>query len=405
VIDPPDPRRTAAPLKGRGTATRLAHRFEERSRESLDDGWAPVAWPAAGRPTNADEPCQSGLDGLGAAFASELDEFAIEGVPVTSVVQEQARSILSRNDSPDIPFTWSINPYRGCEHGCIYCYARPTHSYLNLSPGLDFETRLTAKVNAAELLRHALSRPRYEPSPLHIGGITDAYQPIERSLRLTRSILEVLDTCRHPFSIVTKSSGVERDLDLLASAASRRQALVIISVTTLDSALSRRLEPRAASPQRRLQTVRRLARAGVPVGVNVAPIIPFLNEPEIERIVAAAAEAGAQAVHYTVVRLPWEVNPLFQEWLDHHVPDKAARIMARIREMRGGRDYQADFGTRMKGQGVWADLIGQRVAKAVARAGLAPRSFERALTIEGFDPRLLGALPSSQDVAGQGELF
>ncbi|RZI79801.1 MAG: PA0069 family radical SAM protein [Rubrivivax sp.] len=384
----------AVPLKGRGTATRLAHRFEALARESLDDGWAPLAGPEAHDPKSVTAPGNP-----------ELDEFAIEGVPVTSVVHEQARSILSRNDSPDIPFTWSVNPYRGCEHGCIYCYARPTHSYLNLSPGLDFETRLTAKVNAAELLRHALSRPRYEPSPLHIGGITDAYQPVERSLRLTRAILEVLDTCRHPFSIVTKSSGVERDLDLLVSAASRQQALVIISVTTLDAALSRRLEPRAASPQRRLQTVRRLAQAGVPVHVNVAPVIPFLNEPEIERIVEAAAEAGAQAVHYTVVRLPWEVSPLFQEWLDHHVPDKAARIMARIREMRGGRNYQADFGTRMKGQGVWADLIGQRVAKAVARAGLGPRSTQRALTIEGFDPRLLGVLPASQNVSSQGELF
>ena len=397
MIDPPDPRRTAAPLKGRGTATLLAHRFEERSREALDDGWAPVAWPTTGRLTDADAQRQA------EPAEHDADEFAIEGVPVTSVVHEQARSILSRNDSPDIPFTWSINPYRGCEHGCIYCYARPTHSYLNLSPGLDFETRLIAKVNAAELLRHALSRPRYEPSPLHIGGITDAYQPVERALRITRSILEVLDTCRHPFSIVTKSSGVERDLDLLASAASRRQVLVIVSVTTLDPALSRRLEPRAASPQRRLQTVRRLARAGVPVGVNVAPIIPFLNEPEIERIVAAAAEAGAQSVHYTILRLPWEVNPLFQEWLDHHVPDQAARIMARIREMRGGQDYQADFGTRMKGQGIWADLIRQRVAKAVARSGIGP--IERTLTIEGFDPRLLASSPASRHTAGQGELF
>ncbi len=392
MIDPPDKRQNAAPLKGRGTATRLAHRFEERRREALDDGWAPMAWPAPAVEAGDDAPVDP-----------DPDEFALEGVPVTSVVHEHARSILSRNDSPDIPFTWSINPYRGCEHGCIYCYARPTHSYLNLSPGLDFETKLIAKVNAAELLRHALTRPRYEPSPLHIGGITDAYQPVERALRITRSILEVLDACRHPFSIVTKSSGVERDLDLLASAASRRQALVIISVTTLDPALSRRLEPRAASPQRRLQTVRRLAQAGVPVGVNMAPIIPFLNEPEIERVVESAAAAGAQCVHYTIVRLPWEVNPLFQEWLDHHVPDKARRIMARIREMRGGQDYQADFGTRMKGQGIWADLIRQRVAKACARAGLGP--VERCLTVEGFDPRLLGAAPVRQGTVGQGELF
>lgn len=340
----PDDRRRAVPLKGRGTATRLAHRFNATVREAdLDNTPLP----------EADE-----------------DEFALEGVPVTSVVHEQARSILSRNDSPDIPFRWSINPYRGCEHGCIYCYARPTHSYLNLSPGLDFETRLVAKVNAAELLRKELSRPSHEPSPVNIGSATDAYQPIERELRITRGVLEVLAECRHPFTIVTKSSGVERDLDMLAQAAQRRQAAVFVSITSLDASLSRRLEPRAAAPHRRLQTVKRLSEAGVPVGVNVAPIIPFLNEPEIERIVAAAAEAGARSVHYTIVRLPWEVNPLFQEWLGHHVPERAERIMARIRDMRGGADYRADFGVRMKGQGIWADLIRQRMNAARQRAGI-----------------------------------
>lgn len=390
MIDPPDPRQTATPLKGRGTATRLAHRFEGRSREALDDGWAPMAAPVRGSGPGP-EPDHE-----------EHDEFAIDGVPVTSVVHEQSRSILSRNESPDIPFTWSVNPYRGCEHGCIYCYARPTHSYLNLSPGLDFETKLIAKVNAAELLRQALSRPAYQPSPLHIGGITDAYQPVERSLRITRGILEVLDQCRHPFTIVTKSSGVERDLDLLVSAASRQQAKVFISVTTLDGALCRKLEPRAAGPMRRLQAVRRLAQAGVPVGVNVAPIIPFLNEPEIERIVEAAVQAGAQSVHYTIVRLPWEVNPLFQEWLNHHVPDKAERIMARIRDMRGGQDYKAEFGSRMKGEGVWADLIRQRVAKASARAGLEPLG--TCLSLAGFDPRLLQTERPPGPTC-QGELF
>lgn len=343
-VPTPDDRWRAAPIKGRGTATRLAHRFESTERESA---------PESGHSSGADD-----------------DEFAMEGVPVTSVVHEQARSILSRNDSPDIPFMWSINPYRGCEHGCIYCYARPTHSYLNLSPGLDFETKLVAKVNAAELLRKELSRASHEPSPVNVGSATDAYQPIERELRVTRGVLEVLTECQHPFTIVTKSSGVERDLDLLALAAQRRQAAVFISITSLDSSLSRRLEPRAAAPHRRLQTVKRLSEAGVPVGVNVAPIIPFLNEPEIERIVAAAAEAGARSVHYTIVRLPWEVNPLFQEWLGHHVPERADRIMARIRDMRGGADYRAEFGVRMKGQGVWADLIRQRVNAARQRAGI-----------------------------------
>ena len=344
-FDPiPDDRRRATPLKGRGTATRLAHRFESTQRQ-----------------TDLEHSAQTSQDD---------DEFAIEGVPFTSVVHEHARSILSRNDSPDIPFRWSINPYRGCEHGCIYCYARPTHSYLNLSPGLDFETRLVAKVNAAELLRKELSRASHEPSPVNIGSATDAYQPIERELRITRSVIEVLTECQHPFTIVTKSSGVERDIDLLAQAAQRRQAAVFISITSLDSSLSRRLEPRAAAPHRRLQTVKRLSEAGVPVGVNVAPIIPFLNEPEIERIVAAAAEAGARSVHYTIVRLPWEVSPLFQEWLSHHVPERADRIMARIRDMRGGADYRAEFGVRMKGQGIWADLIRQRVNAARQRAGI-----------------------------------
>lgn len=374
----PDDRCRATPLKGRGTATRLAHRFESTVREADLDASPPPG--------------------------DEDDEFAIEGVPVTSVVHEQARSILSRNDSPDIPFRWSINPYRGCEHGCIYCYARPTHSYLNLSPGLDFETRLVAKVNAAELLRKELSRASHEPSPVNVGSATDAYQPIERELRITRGVLEVLTECQHPFTIVTKSSGVERDLDLLALAAQRRQTAVFISITSLDSSLSRRLEPRAAAPYRRLQTVKRLSEAGVPVGVNVAPIIPFLNEPEIERIVAAAAEAGARSMHYTIVRLPWEVNPLFQEWLGHHVPERADRIMARIRDMRGGADYRAEFGVRMKGQGIWADLIRQRVNAARQRVGIT--GLGPVLDSSVFRP--FSSPPRQrvvQGVPGQAELF
>jgi DNA repair photolyase len=356
-----DTRRAATPIKGRGTATQVVHRFDRVERLAQDDGWSD---PSAG------------------------DDFPSGGMrPATLVTAEQARSILSHNDSPDIPFEWAINPYRGCEHGCIYCYARPTHGYLNLSPGLDFETRLVAKVNAAALLRKELARASYRPSPIAIGSATDAYQPVEREWGITRSVLEVLDECRHPFTIVTKSSGIERDLDLLVRAAQRRQAYVMVSLTTLDGALCRQLEPRAAAPHRRLQTVARLAAAGVPVGVNVAPIIPFLNEPEIERLIEAAAQAGAQAIHYTVVRLPWEVNPLFQEWLDHHVPDKAARIMARIRELRGGRDYDANFRHRMKGEGIWAQLSAQRVKKAAARQGLVRLALD--LDVSAFDPGLL----------------
>lgn len=322
--------------------TRVLHRFERAGRETVAGPDAPDSvW-------GEEEPA---------------------AVP-TVVTPEQARSILSRNDSPDIPFTLAINPYRGCEHGCIYCYARPTHSYLNLSPGLDFETQLVAKVNAAALLRSELGKAAYVPSPINIGSATDPYQPVEREWRITRSVLEVLHACQHPYMIVTKSSGVERDLDILSVAGARRQTYVMVSITTLDDGLARRLEPRAAAPYRRLQTVQRLAQAGVPVGVNVAPIIPFLNEPEIEQIIEAAAQAGAQAVHYTVVRLPWEVKPLFEEWLAHHVPDKAARIMARVRELRGGKAYDADFSLRMKGEGVWAQLIAQRVRKAAARHGL-----------------------------------
>ena len=359
----PDPRQRATPIKGRGTATRLAHRFALTEKGRQDDGW----------PTE---------DEHGGAQAPVL----------TEVTPERARSILARNDSPDIPFTWSLNPYRGCEHGCIYCYARPTHSYLNLSPGLDFETRLVAKVNAAELLAAELQRPSHTCSPINIGSATDAWQPVEREWRLTRGLLEVLDACRHPFTAVTKSAGVERDIDLLARAAERHQAYVMVSLTTLDGELCRKLEPRAAAPWRRLQTVRRLREAGVPVGVNVAPIIPFVNEPEIERLVDAAADAGASAIHYTIVRLPWEVLPLFQGWLADHFPERAERVMARIREMRGGRDYDASFSLRMKGQGIWADLIRQRVRGAAARHGIghgAPM-----LDCSAFEPALLRAPPA-----------
>jgi DNA repair photolyase len=330
-------------VKGRGTAWAAPHRFTQHTSETFDDGWGSL------------EP--------------HADEEALP--PRTQVIEEHAKAILTSNDSPDIAFDLSINPYRGCEHGCIYCFARPTHSYLNLSPGLDFETRIIAKVNAAQKLREAFASRAYEPAMLNLGSATDAYQPVERKLRITRGIVEVLAECSHAFSLVTKSSGVERDLDLLAPMAARRLVAVYVSITTLDPDLARIMEPRAASPQRRLQTIATLVAAGVPVGVSVSPVIPFINEPELERILEAAATAGASRAFSVVLRLPWEVNPIFQHWLDCHFPERAARVMARIREMRGGRDYDPRFGSRMVGQGVWAQLLRQRFDKCAARLGLA----------------------------------
>ena len=343
-----------AGLHGRGTGWRIAHRYETSQRQAIDDGWP-------GEDGGAEDPA--------ASTSASTSACAPRG-PRTVVRIERVGRILSRNDSPDVPFELAVNPYRGCEHGCIYCYARPTHSYLNLSPGLDFETQLIAKADAAERLRAELARPGYQPSPINIGSATDAYQPIEREHRLTRALLEVLDQTCHPATVVTKSGGIVRDLDLLARMAARRQVIVFVSVTSLDARLSARLEPRASAPARRLAAIRALAEAGVWVGVNVAPVIPFVNEPEIEQFLAAAAEAGARSAHWTVVRLPWEVAPLFRDWLQVHLPDRADRVMARIREMRGGRDYDADFANRMKGQGTWATLLRQRVEKGAARVGL-----------------------------------
>jgi len=343
----------AAPaIKGRGTAWAIEHRFSIDARDDFDDGWGTL----------------------------EQAALAEQSAPLTQVLEENVRGILSGNDSPDIGFDVSINPYRGCEHGCIYCYARPTHSYLNLSPGLDFETRIVAKVNAAERLREALAARGYTPGHLNIGSVTDAYQPAERRLRITRSVIEVLAEARHPFSIITKSSLIERDIDLIAPMAAQRLAAAYVSITTLDPELARRLEPRAASPQRRLRTIETLARAGIPVGVSVSPLIPFLNEPELERILEAAQAAGASSAFSIVLRLPWEVNPLFQQWLEQHVPERAARIMARVREMRGGKDNDSRFSTRMTGQGLWAELLRQRVHKACARLGLSRQRVELDLT-------------------------
>ncbi|GAA4341041.1 PA0069 family radical SAM protein [Variovorax defluvii] len=354
-------------IKGRGAATRLAHRFEREVRDAYDDGWGTLE--------------------EGVAEAEGLQPLQ------TEVRFEDVKSVLGGNESPDIYFDRSINPYRGCEHGCIYCFARPTHSYLNLSPGLDFETRLIAKRNIVEVLRAELGRRNYRPNQIAIGTATDCYQPIERELRLTRSVIELLSEVRHPFGLVTKSSAVERDLDLIAPMAAAKLAAVYVTITTLDGELARKLEPRAAAPHRRLRTVRTLAEAGVPVGVSVAPQIPFVTE-DMEQVLEAAWEAGARSAFYTVIRLPWEVAPLFKQWLALHYPQRADRIMARIREMRGGKDYDADFGTRMTGTGLWAELIRQRFEKATRRIGF---NRERiALDLSAFRP---------PGAAGQGSLF
>ncbi|QPF74867.1 PA0069 family radical SAM protein [Roseateles sp. DAIF2] len=361
-------------LKGRGSAWAIAHRYQSELREQYDDGWG------------------------------SLDQHAAEEhlPPETEIIEEQARSIISSNQSPDITFDRSINPYRGCEHGCIYCFARPTHSYLNLSPGLDFETKIVAKMNAAALLRQSLAKPSYRPLSLVLGTATDAYQPVERQLRITRGIVEVLAACDHPFSLVTKSAGVERDLDLIAPMAARGLVSVYLSITTLDPALARILEPRAAAPHRRLRTIRTLAEAGVPVGVSVSPLIPFLNEPELEQVLEAAAEAGASSAFSIPLRLPWEVNPLFQDWLQQHFPDRAARVMARLRDMRGGRDNDARFGSRMTGEGLWAELMQQRLRKASDRLGLSRE--RRFVNLDLFRPPVPEPAPPSPD-SRQGELF
>lgn len=325
----------------RGALSNPAGRFEPRRFQAEDDGWGILEEPLP--------PLE------------------------TTVLPEPARSVITRNASPDVPFEQSINPYRGCEHGCVYCFARPAHAYVNLSPGLDFETRLFFKQDAARRLVEELGRPGYRCRTIALGTNTDPYQPIERQHRVTRSLLEVMLDCGHPVSIVTKSTLVLRDLDLLEALARRKLARVFISVTTLDDELKRRMEPRTASPAARLAAVRRLAGAGVPVGVMFAPVIPALNDHELEAIVAAAAQAGAGSAAYILLRLPHEVRDLFYEWLDAHYPGVAARVRARLREMRGGRDYDPRFGERMRGQGPWAELLRARFAAALRRHGLPER--------------------------------
>ncbi|MBY4725565.1 MULTISPECIES: PA0069 family radical SAM protein [Burkholderia] len=338
-IAPPVPR------KGRGAVDNLQGRYEIAQREAVDDGWT-----------------------------HESDDTDFSAPLRTQVFEERAKSILTRNQSPDIPFSVSLNPYRGCEHGCIYCFARPTHSYLGLSPGLDFESRIYAKVNAAELLEREISRKRYVPEPIALGVNTDAYQPVERDLRITRSVIQVMHDRGLPFAAITKSSLIERDLDLLAPMAERGQVMAAVTITTLDADLARTLEPRAATPARRLRTIRALSEAGVPVGVSIAPMIPFVTEPDMERVLEACAEAGATHASYIILRLPWEVAPLFKNWLAAHFPDRAERVMNRVRDMRGGKDYDSDFSKRMKGEGIWADLLRQRFRQAVKRLGLNERT-------------------------------
>jgi DNA repair photolyase len=335
------PPRPLTPHKGRGAVSNLQGRHEVHGRERFDDGWT-----------------VPGLKEEGPA------------APKTIVTDEFAKTILTRNASPDIPFNVSLNPYRGCEHGCIYCFARPSHSYLGLSPGLDFESRIFAKVNAADLLRRELARPGYVPESIAIGVNTDAYQPCERERGITREVLQVLAECNHPYGLITKSALIERDIDLIAPMAEKGLAAAAITLTTLDGEIARTLEPRAAAPARRLRAIRTLTEAGIPVSVSVAPIIPFITEPEIERILEAARDAGAVGAHYVVLRMPWEVNPLFHQWLYAHFPDRAQRVLNRMKDMRGGKEYDSDFGKRMSGEGVWADLIRQRFTKAVKRLGM-----------------------------------
>ena len=322
--------------RGRGATINPGGRFEAEQRVADDDGWGSL---------------------------EELPPFS------TEIAYEKARTIITRNDSPDISFDRSINPYRGCEHGCVYCFARPTHAYLGLSPGLDFESKLTAKPDAAALLEKELSSPSYQPRTIAIGTNTDAYQPIEKKLRIMRQILEVLAKFNHPVGIVTKSALVQRDIDILAPMAEKGLVKVALSVTTLDPKTARGMEPRAASPAKRLETIRKLSEAGIPVTVLVAPIIPAINEHEIERILDAAKAAGAEAAGYVLLRLPLEVRDIVQEWLLTHHPDKLRHVMSLIRSTRGGKDYDSQWGQRMVGSGPYAWMIGRRFEMAAERIG------------------------------------
>lgn len=326
-------------IKGRGAVSNATGRYERFRTEAFDDGW----------------------DHDGEDVLPPLR---------TTVTVEKPKSIITRNQSPDISFEQSINPYRGCEHGCVYCYARPAHAYVGLSPGHDFESRLFAKPDAAALLERELAKPGYKPSPIMLGANTDPYQPIERKQRISRSILEVLDSCSHPVAITTKSPNVVRDLDILARMASRNLVSVGVSVTTLDPELARVMEPRAATPPKRLAAIKILRDAGVPVTLMAAPMIPHINDMELEALMDAGAEAGVRHAAYILLRLPLEVRDLFVEWLEAHFPDRRDRVLAQVRETRGGRDYDPTFGQRMTGQGVYADMIRKRFVVKAGQLGL-----------------------------------
>jgi len=340
--DQPEPARMPSLARhGRGATTNPPVRFDARAASPFDDGW----------------------DTLTAEFGD------LPPLP-TSLIRDASRSAIAWNSSPDLGFDRAVNPYRGCEHGCIYCYARPSHAYLGYSPGLDFETKLLFKPEVAELLEKELRKPGYVPRSLALGSNTDPYQPVERTLKLTRAVLGVLDRFNHPVSIVTKSAGVLRDLDILTAMAARRLARVFVSVTTLDAALARQMEPRAATPARRLHAIAELTRAGVPAGVMVAPMIPGLNDAEMERIMEAAARAGARHAGYTLLRLPHELRQMFEDWLQTHFPDRARHVLSLIRETRSGALSDPRFHHRRTGQGVYAELLLTRFARAARQWGL-----------------------------------
>ncbi|MBC9176450.1 PA0069 family radical SAM protein [Pseudoroseomonas ludipueritiae] len=327
--------------KGRGAITNPAIRFDRHNTVAFDDGWD----------TLEDE-------------AAELPPLA------TTLIRDSSRTALAWNKSPDIGFDRSINPYRGCEHGCVYCFARPTHAYLGFSPGLDFETKLLFKPQIAELLEAALRKPGYTAAPVALGSNTDPYQPVERTLKLTRAVLEVLEQFNHPVAVVTKSAGVLRDIDILSRMAARGLARVCLSVTTLDAKLARSLEPRASTPERRLDAIARLTEAGIPVAVLAAPMIPAVNDMELERILERAASQGADRAGYVLLRLPLELGEIFEAWLHQHMPDRAAKVMALVRQTRGGETYDSRFGQRQTGSGPYAEMLGRRFQVATRRLGL-----------------------------------
>jgi DNA repair photolyase len=342
-------------VRGRGARSNRSGRYETEVREGFDDGWT-------------------------------LDDEVVDTI-ATTVSAEKAKAIITRNDSPDVGFSASINPYRGCEHGCIYCYARPAHAYMGLSPGLDFETKLFFKPEAARLLERELSQPRYVPEYIHIGGNTDPYQPQERTLRVTRQVIEVLDRFNHPFSVITKSALILRDLDLYQSMSKKNLVRVAISITTLDRKLARSMEPRAATPEKRLEAVRKLSAAGVPVIVMFAPCIPGLNDHEMEAVLERSAEAGARGAGYVALRLPLEIKDLFKEWLATDHPDRASRVMSLIRQIRGGKDYDSQWGKRMRGEGPIAALMSRRFATARKRYGLDQKLPDLDLTKFAIPPK------------------